>query len=107
METKRFIQVLEGVDYARARVVALIDAPVVVQVVQQALIAYFQTRKPAPAAQESYMRRYGKTLKALSKDAGLTPTVVSTRLRRGWSLREALKTAPRPRRRKRKRAEAA
>ena len=102
---KTFIQVLEGTSYTEAQVVALIDAPSVVQAVRGALAAFFQAAPwlATPAANgkarkgTTYMRKYGKTLKALAAEVGLHPSVVATRVRRGWSMKEALKTPARPR----------
>ena len=105
---KTFVQILEGSDYMHAEVVALIDAPSVVQAVREALAKFFQTphvlTPPAaagngkPRSRTTYMRKYGKTLKAMAATAGLKPSVVSTRLRRGWPLKDALKVKARARR---------
>ena len=64
---------------------------------------FLRPRLAAPAANgkarkgTTYMRKYGKTLKALAAEVGLHPSVVATRVRRGWSMKEALKTPARPR----------
>ena len=102
-----FVQILEGSDYTHAEVVALIDAPSVVQAVQTALTKFFQTTHTLaapvagngkPRSRTTYMRKYGKTLKAMAAASGLKPSVVSTRLRRGWPLKDALKVKARARR---------
>lgn len=102
---KTFLQVLEGSDYTNAKVVALIDAPSVVQAVREALARFFQTPHTLPPepngdkrSRVTYMKKYGTTLKAMAAKAGLTPSVVSTRLRRGYTLKEALRAPKRPRR---------
>ena len=102
---KTFLQVLEGADYSSAKVVALIDAPTVVQAVREALAKFFQTPHLLPPdangdkrTRVTYMKKYGKTLKALAAEKGLTPSVVSTRLRRGYTLKEALRAPKRVRR---------
>ena len=105
---RTFVQILEGSDYTHAEVVALIDAPSVVQAVRAALAKFFQTphvlTPPAvagngkPRSRTTYMRKYGKTLKAMAAASGLKPSVVSTRLRRGWPLKDALKVKARLRR---------
>ena len=90
---KTFLQVLEGSDYQHAQVIAIIDAPPVVQAVQRALAQYFARRvspivEPPPhpnggRSRTTYMQKYGKSLKVMAEAAGLLPSVVSTRLRRG------------------------
>ena len=101
---KTFIQVLEGARYEDAQVVALIDAPSVVDAVRHALALFFRVPHAPPQASANgakhttYMRKYGKTLKALAAEVGLHPSVVASRTRRGWTMKEALKTPARPRR---------
>ena len=100
---KTFVQILEGTDYAHAEVVALIDAPSVVHAVRAALAKFFQATPAVvgngkPRSRTTYMRKYGKTLKAMAATAGLKPSVVSTRLRRGWPLKDALRVKARARR---------